>query len=187
MSLAVPDEMISWAMRVCGETYFLSVVSDFAVEPQWRPRVERTCSAVHSRPGTAFRRTPRRQAGKSGLRKLMHGFVRRALAPSPIIPRLSKERGGLAGPRLPSLRLAISKRLSMRFAIWRMILLLIVCWRFPPSAFGFPDEATDDVVKVLGSIRAAAPNADNNGVVVALSVVAHIAILANHKDLADSV
>jgi hypothetical protein len=32
-----PDEMISWARRVCGETYFLSVVSDFAVR---RPESE---------------------------------------------------------------------------------------------------------------------------------------------------
>ena len=32
-----PKGMISWAMRLFGDAYFLSVVSDFAVEPQWRP------------------------------------------------------------------------------------------------------------------------------------------------------
>jgi hypothetical protein len=32
-----PNEMISWAMRLFGDAYFLSVVSDFAIEPQWRP------------------------------------------------------------------------------------------------------------------------------------------------------
>lgn len=32
-----PDGTISWAMRLSGDAYYLSVVSDFAVEPQWRP------------------------------------------------------------------------------------------------------------------------------------------------------
>lgn len=32
-----PEEMISWAVRLRGDAYFLSVASDFAIEPQWRP------------------------------------------------------------------------------------------------------------------------------------------------------
>ena len=33
-----PNGMISWAMRLFGDAYYLSVVvSDFAVKPQWRP------------------------------------------------------------------------------------------------------------------------------------------------------
>jgi hypothetical protein len=70
-----PDEMISWAMRVCGETYFLSVVSDFAVEPQWRPEwiipkilvadlFGRALAAWHGIPqDAATRRAGRLQAG----------------------------------------------------------------------------------------------------------------------------
>jgi hypothetical protein len=55
------------------------------------------------------------------------------------------------------------------------------------EAFGFPDEATEDLVKVVASIRATAPDVDDKGIVLALSVVAHIAVLAENRALADAV
>jgi hypothetical protein len=32
-----PDDIVAWAMRVAGQAYFMSVVSELSVEPQWRP------------------------------------------------------------------------------------------------------------------------------------------------------
>src|SRR5262249_37344523 len=32
-----PSKVMSWAIQICGEEYFLSVYNDMAMEPQWRP------------------------------------------------------------------------------------------------------------------------------------------------------
>jgi hypothetical protein len=32
-----PSNVMSWAIQICGEEYFLSVYNDMGAEPQWRP------------------------------------------------------------------------------------------------------------------------------------------------------
>ena len=55
------------------------------------------------------------------------------------------------------------------------------------EAFGFPNEATGDVEKVLASIRSAPPDEDDKITVLALSLLAHIAVLTENAALADGI
>jgi hypothetical protein len=173
----------------------LFVVSDFAVEPQWRPEwiipkilvadvFGRALAAWHSIPQDAAPPSWRERIEKAYAWILQERIGPFARYPAvlegtrrPSRPTFAEFKAGNFEAALDAFRdLANYPTVDRLLAISPFI-----------EAFGFPDEATDDVVKVLGSIRAAAPNADNNGVVAALSVVAHIAILANNKVLADNV
>jgi hypothetical protein len=55
------------------------------------------------------------------------------------------------------------------------------------DAFGFPQELSGDVMKVLGVIRGSGGDGDERRNVAALSVLAHIAVLINDVALADGV
>ena len=83
-----PKGMISWATRLFGDAYFLAVVSDFSVEPQWRPEwiclrfSSRICSAEPLELGASFRKKPVRRAGRSALKKLTPGLSPDKSAPS---------------------------------------------------------------------------------------------------------
>lgn len=130
-----PDQMISWATRLFGEPYFLSVVSDFAVEPQWRPEWicrrfwSRTCSAARFALVSVFRRIPLRQAGRSALRRSTRGFVRKISAPLRNIHPFSRGHAALIARRLPNFKRVFPKP-PTRFAIWQMIRRSTICCRF---------------------------------------------------------
>jgi hypothetical protein len=74
------------------------------------------------------------------------------------------------------LALANEPTANTLLAIWPII-----------ETFGFPNEATGDVEKVLASIRSAPPNEDDKITLLAISVLAHIAILTENTALADGI
>ena len=77
----------------------------------------------------------------------------------------------------------------MHFALWQTILVSKTLLSISPfiEAFGFPNEATGDLEKVLASIQSAPPDEDDKLTVLALSLLAHIAVLTENAALADGV
>ena len=188
-----PKRMISWATRLFGDAYFLSVVSDFAVEPQWRPEwilpkilVADLCGRVVG----AWRQLPQEVAPpswKERVEKAYAWIVEEKIGAFAQYPSVLQ---GTRRPHRPTLAefqsvpqgadgfLALAKDPTAN------TLLSISPFI---EAFGFPNEATGDVEKVLASIRSAPPDEDDKFTVLALSLLAHIAVLTENAALADSI
>jgi hypothetical protein len=188
-----PNRMMSWAMRLFSDAYYLSVVSDLAVEPQWRPEwifpkilvadiFGRVVAAWHplsqetvspswkERIDKAYDWIVEEQIGVFAQYPSVLQGTRRAHQPTfaefQNIPRGADAFLALANNPTAHTLLSISPFIE---------------------AFGFPIEATADVEKVLASIRSAPPDQDEKLAVLALSVLAHIAVLTENAALADSI
>ena len=188
-----PNEIMSWAMRLFGDTYYLSILADFAVEPQWRPEwiVPKILVAdLFGRALGASRRLSQEVAPPSWKERLdkAHAWVvaekvgafvhypsvlqgtrrehRPTLAEFQSVPQSADAFLALANEPTPNTLLSISPFIE---------------------TFGFPNEATGDVEKVLACIRSAPPEEDDHASVLALSVLAHIAILTENTALADGI
>ena len=189
------DEIIAWAMRVSGETYYLSVVSDFVAEPQWRPEwiIPKILVAdVFGRALGAFDRMLREAAPPSWKERIEKAYVfirDEHIGPFTRYPAVLE---GTPRPNQPTLAEFKTGHFDAAVDAYQDLandpsadrLLSISPFI---EAFGFPKEATGDVVKVLNSIRMAVPSADDNSISLALTVIAHIAILTGNTALADSV
>jgi hypothetical protein len=189
-----PTQIISWAMRLFGNAYFLSVLSDFAVEPQWRPEwilPKILVADVFGRAAGAWHRLSQDAAPsswKERIEKVYAWIIAEkigAFAQYPSVlqgtrrphrPTLAEFQSGIPQAADAFRELANNPSVNTLLSISRFI-----------EAFGFPDEATGDAEQVLASIRGAPPNEDDNSTVLALSVLAHIAVLAENAALADSI
>jgi hypothetical protein len=178
-----------------GDASFLAVVSDFVTEPQWRPEwiIPKVLVAdVFGRALGAFDRIPRESAPPSWKERIVKAYEwvqQEHIGPFTRYPAVLE---GTRRPHRPTLAEFKSANFEAAITAYQDLagdpsadrLLSISPFI---EAFGFPDDAMDDVVKVVNSIRATAPGADDKTVVLALSVVAHIAVLAGNAALADSV
>jgi hypothetical protein len=190
-----PDEIVAWAMRVSGETYFLSVVSDLAVEPQWNPEwivPHFLLADVAGRAFGAWHRLPREVAPESWktrldvIRTWITGKKLGLLLTYPAVLE------GARRPRQPTVEEFESGNFVAAVSAYRDLAddpsvenLLVVSPLI--EAFGFPQEARADVMKVLDLIRSIGGGEDERSCVVALSVLAHISILTDDVALADGV
>jgi hypothetical protein len=188
-----PNQMISWAMRLFGDAYFLSVVSDFVFEPQWRPEwilPKILVADVFGRVVPTWHRLPQDAAPPSWKEQIERVYAwvlqekigafaqypsvlqgtRRAhrppLAEFQVIPQVADAFRDLANDPSVNALLSISPFIE---------------------AFGFPNGATGDVEKVLASIRTGPSNEDEETTILALSVLAHIAVLTENAALADGI
>ena len=188
-----PNEMISWAMRLFGDAYYLSMVSDFAVEPQWRPEwilPKILVADLFGRAVGAWRQLSQEVAPPSWKERVDKAYAwivaekigAFAQYPSVLQGTRRAHRPTLAEfQSVPQsadafLALANDPTLNTLLSISPFI-----------ETFGFPNEATGDVEKVLASIRSAPPEEDDKLSVLALSVLAHIAVLTENAALADGV
>ena len=189
-----PDQMISWATRLFGEPYFLSVVSDFAVEPQWRPEwilPKILVADVFGRAVCACQRVSQDSAPTSWKERIekVYAWICQenigAFAQYPSVlqgtrrphrPTFAEFQTGIPQAADAFRDLANDPSVNNLLSISPFI-----------EAFGFPNEAAGDAEKTLASIRAAAPDADDKGIVLALSVLAHIAVLMDDSGLADRI
>jgi hypothetical protein len=187
-----PNGMISWAMRLFGDAYYLSVVSDFAVEPQWRPEwilPKILVADVFGRVVAAWHRLPQEAAPsswKERVEKVYAWIAEEKIGPFAQFPSVLQGTRRAHRPTLAEfqsvhqgaeafLALASDPTVNTLLSISGFI-----------EAFGFPNEATNDVEKVLASIRSASLDQDDRMTVLALSLIAHIAVLAENAVLADS-
>jgi hypothetical protein len=187
-----PDGIISWAIHLFGDAYFLSVVSDFAVEPQWRPEwilPNIVIADLFGRALAAWHRVPKEVAPpswKARLDKANAWIVAEKIKPFAQYPSVLQGTRRLHRPMLaefqsvpqgadPFLALANDPTANTLLCISPFI-----------EAFGFPEESISDAEKVLASIRSARPEEDEI-TVLALSVLAHIALLVENAALADGI
>ena len=188
-----PEEMISWAMRLFGDAYYLSVVSDFAIEPQWRPEwifPKILVADLFGRAFGAWNRLSQEAAPPSWKERLdnAHAWIvaekigafvhypsvlqgtrrvhRPTLAEFQSVPQSVDAFLALANEPTPNTLLSISPFIE---------------------TFGFPNESACDAEKVLACIRSAPPDEGDKITAAALSVLAHIAILTENTALADGI
>ena len=188
-----PNQIISWAMRLFGDAYYLSVVSDFAVEPQWRPEwilPKILVADLFGRMAGAWRQLSHKAAPpswKERVEKAYAWIVKEKIGPFAQYPSVLQGTRRVHRPTLAEfqsvphgadafLALASDPTANTLLSISPFI-----------EAFGFPKEATGDVEKVLASIRSAPPDEDDKITVLALSLLTHIAVLAENVALADSI
>ena len=180
-------------MRLFGDAYYLSVVSDFAVEPQWRPEwilPKILVADLFGRVVGAWRQLPQEAAPpswKERVEKAYAWIVAEKIGAFAQYPSVLQGTRRAHRPTLAEfqsvpqgadafLALANDPTVNTLLSISPFI-----------EAFGFPNEATGDVEKVLASIRSAPPDEDDKITVLALSLLAHIAVLAENAALADSI
>jgi hypothetical protein len=145
-----PDEIISWAMRLFGETYFLSVVSDFGVEPQWRPEwitPKILVADVFGRALAAWQRLSKDAAPpswKERIEKTYEWILQEKIGPFAHYPAVLE---GTRRPHRPTLAEFKAKNieaaadafndLAKDASVYRLLSISPFI-----EAFGFPDEAT---------------------------------------------
>lgn len=188
-----PKRMISWAMRLFSDAYYLSVVSDFVAEPQWRPEwifPKILVADVFGRVAGAWHRLSQETAPpswKEGIDKTYEWIVGEQIGVFAQYPSVLQGTRRAQQPSLAEFQnvpqgadafLALANKPTAH------TLLSISPFI---EAFGFPNEATGDVEKVLASIRSAPPDQDDRLAVLALSVLAHIAVLTENVALADNI
>jgi hypothetical protein len=123
-----PDGIISWAMRLFGDACYLSVVSDFAVEPQWRPEwiVPKILVAdLFGRAFGAWSRLSQEAAPtswKERIDKAHAWIVAEKSGPSRSTHPFSKEAAECIGRSLPNF--GASPRSPMHLWLWRTTQLL---------------------------------------------------------------
>ena len=188
-----PKGMISWATRLFGDAYFLAVMSDFAVEPQWRPEwilPKILVADLFGRAVGAWRQLPQETAPPSWKERIEKAY---AWIVAEQIGAFAQYPSVLQGTRRPNRpTLAELQNLPQGVDAFRALAsdpsvkTLLSISPFI-EAFGFPSEATGDVEKVLASIRLAPPNEEDKLTMPALSLLAHIAALTENAALADGI
>jgi hypothetical protein len=188
-----PNQIISWAMRLYGDAYFLSVTSDFSVEPQWRPEwilPKILVADLFGRAAGAWHQLSQEAAPpswKERVEKVYAWIVEEKIGPFAQYPSVLQGTRRARQPTLAEFRnLPQGADAFLALASDPTANTLLSISPFI-EAFGFPEEATGDVEKVLASIRAAPPDDDDKIAVLALSLMAHIAVLADNVALADSI
>ena len=188
-----PDEVISWAMRLCGDAYYLSVVSDFAIEPQWRPEwilPKILVADLFGRAFGAWSRLSQEAAPPSWKERIdkAHAWIVgekiRTFAHYPSVLQGTRRVHRPTLAEFQSVPQSADAFLALANEPTANTLLSISPFI---ETFGFPNEAIGDVEKVLASIRSAPPDEDDKITLLAISVLAHIAILTENTALADGI
>ena len=131
-----PKGMISWATRLFGDAYFLAVVSDFSVEPQWRPEwilPKILVADLFGRAVGAWRQLPQETSPpswKERVEKAYAWIVAGQIGAFAQYPPFSRELAGRIGQRLPSFK--IFPKAQKPFALYPTILVLELCFPFHP-------------------------------------------------------
>ena len=188
-----PNEIMSWAMRLFGDTYYLSVVSDFAIEPQWLPEWISPKVLVADLFGCAivvWNQLSQEAAPPSWKERIdkAHGSIVEerieAFAHYPSVLQGARRAHRPTLAELQSIPQAADAFLALANDPTVMTLLSVSPFI---ETFGFPIESTGDVEKVLAYVRSGPHEEDDNLAALGLSVLAHIACLTENVSLADGV
>jgi hypothetical protein len=188
-----PSKVMSWAIQICGEEYFLSVCNDMASEPQWRPewadtrfmaadafgRVYQALLAVPAQasPASWKERVEAAQlvADEDGLNLMMtfpavlQGERR---TPPPTLEQLGEDIGGAY--RQLETEPSVNNLLCLTPAI---------------HAYGVPSGVAINgaVRKIIDTIRDSHDGIDKDAAQPTLIMACHIAAMTNDPDLADAI
>lgn len=188
------EKMMAWAMHIAGESYFLSVVADLAVEPQWRPEwiaANFLVADTFGRVLNVWSRLPQKDLGtwKAQIDHAYDWIVEKEIGPVSQLPAVLE-----GAPRPHPLTLAQLESGAVPQATEALRRLeseptidhLLAMARFF-EAFGFPVEVLPHVFKVLDGVRAQGAGTDERRAATIFAVLAHIAVLTKNAKLADGV
>ncbi len=183
------EELFNWAMVQSGESYCLSVITDFATDPQWRPEwivyrflvgdvIGRAWGALEAIPpsnqpaGWRSRIDTVCQWAASNQIDMLLGF-----------PALMEGRRRLPIliSSLPQALQEAYRKLESEPSLENLLILTPAI-----HAFGFPVETREGLQKVVGILRRTR-DAPREIAQAALTLLAHVAALANDVNLADGV
>jgi len=180
-------------LRLFGDAYYLSVGSDFAVEPQWLPEwisPKILVADLFGRAVVVWNQLSREAAPPSWKERIDKAYAWivaekiEAFAHYPSVLQGTRRAHRPALAELQTVPQAADAFLALTNDPTVRTLLSISPFI---EAFGFPNESTGDVEKVLAHVRSAPREEDENIAVLALSVLAHIASLTENVSLADGV
>jgi hypothetical protein len=183
------EELFQWAIAQSGESYCLSILSDFATDPQWRPEWIVHRFLVGDAIGRAWGALDAIPHGNQPERWRAHIDAAREWAKENQLEMLLGFPALMEGARRPSLSISTLsgpiqqayRRLEAGPSLENLLILTPAI-----HAFGFPIETRESLQKVIGVLRRS-PHEARNITQASLTLLAHIAALANDVNLADGV
>ena len=189
------DEIVNWAMSVSGVDYFLSVLSDFIAEPRWRPEwitpkflvadvYGRASSIVVKRSSDAVS-----DAWRQHIQKAQPWIDQENIGPFTQYPAVLE--GSRCAQQITLDGLRSNGGAQIADAIISLgsnpsIQDLLSITPFIETV-GVPKEMIDAAFAVLTLIRVRPHSNADSETLVAFSILAHIAVLANNGALADRI
>jgi hypothetical protein len=186
-----PKEFMSWAIRMCGEEYLLSVYSDMTAEPQWRPEWADTrfmAADAFGRVYGAFLAVPGRASPPSWKERIDAAKVRAdqdSLDMLMTFPAVLEGERRTPSPTLEQFSGAIAdayQRLQTEPSIDNLLSLTPVI-----HAYGVPGGINGGVRKVVDSIRNSPSDVDDEAMQPTLILACHVAAMTNDVELADAI
>lgn len=183
--------LVAWAMHMRGQEYLLSVFSDMAVEPQWRPEWADSgflAADVFGRVYGAFLTLTADIAPKSWQERIMvaKGWIEDSdLGPLMTFPAVLEGARRAHTPTIAELGALAADAYRCLSDEPSMDNLL----RVTPlvQIYGAPPGINPDVLKVIYQIRNGAESFDDRIIQAAITLATHIAVLTNDVALAELV
>jgi hypothetical protein len=184
---------MSWAIQLCGEEYFLSVYSDMAAEPQWRPEWADTrfmAADAFGRLYGAFLAIPGQASPaswKEGIEAVMVRVDEEGLNLLITFPAVLQGERRTPAPALEQLHEDI--RTAYRQLEAEPSADNLLCLTPAIHAYGVPSGIAINgaVRKIIDNIRNSRDYIDEDAVQVTLIMACHIATMTNDPDLADAI
>ena len=185
------NKLVSWAMRVAGKPYFLSVFFDMHKEPRWRPdwiNPDFLMADTIGRVKNAMSRLPETTAPpewKASFDNALTWIEEKKIEPLQVFPAIGESAHFSEQPTLAELKGDLADTYS-GFAEQSSLDYLV---RLAPLVFtfGFPTELDDAVLAFLDTLRREISSVEESKVKLALATVAHIAVQHRNTSLSDAV
>jgi hypothetical protein len=184
------EELFEWALAQSGMEYFVSILSDFDTDPQWRPEwiaPRYLLADACGRAIVAARNVPNDrlpESWKSRIDALIDWVRDQHLFLLTMYPAVME---GARRPKTPVLNEMGDFADSCRPLINHPTLDNLLLARAAISIFGCPGDVIESLYTVIGHVRRSAPEADNNQILDSLRLIAHVAVMLNDVPLADAV
>jgi hypothetical protein len=186
-----PKDLMSWAIRMCGQEYLISVYNEMTAEPQWRPEWADTrfmAADAFGRLYGAFLAVPGEVSPPSWKERIEDAKVRAHEDHLDLLmsfPAVLQGERRIPSPTLEQFDKTIGdayRRLQSEPSIDSLLCLTPVI-----HAYGVPSGINDAVLKVVDTIRGRPTDMDEDIVKPTLILACHVAAMTNDVKLADAI
>jgi hypothetical protein len=187
---AKQDGLVPWAVLVSGDTYLLSVLSDFSEQPRWRPdwiTDDFLVADIYGRALSALSGIPSEHVPASWQTRLDQVKAWAYKTPMEIRAHFPAVLEGARRSELPDL-----SKLEPVGGVLRPLIdepspehLLMIS--FVIYTFGFPPELRDKIIAVVCQIRRSPLTLDDCPMQQVISIASHIAAETRDPELADAI
>jgi hypothetical protein len=183
-------ELLKWAIAQSGQTYFLSLLSDFSTDPQWRPEWVEARFLVADVCGRALNVAARMPSesvpqGWKTRTETVRAWVEdndyQFLASFPAVMEGARRLNKPALEQMQTLIPPYERRINERTVDHLLLLTPAI------HSFGFPPQALTSLYAVVASIRREPLAGGNNLTQHAMQLLAHISVLEQEIRHADVV